>query len=97
MIKTLKICFWGLLTFAIIFNACQKIVQYYEIDNDKCTSCYKCVTVCGYGAISVDSVKRITSEGFEYETTVRIDPKKCVACGKCTQNCPSKAIRIISE
>lgn len=92
--KIIKISFFSILLFAIIFNACEKLSQYYKIDTDKCTSCMKCVAVCGYGAIQVDSIYRTTSEGFEYETTVIIDPKKCVGCGECYNKCSYDAIAL---
>lgn len=102
MNKTFKIAFFSLLAFAIVFNACQKLIQYYAISEKKCTSCNKCTTVCGYGAISIDSVNHQEElvdgdETFyiDHPTTVRINPAKCVACGECFKNCPSKAISLV--
>jgi len=92
MNKRIKIVFFSLLAVGFISFACQQLTKYYFINEDKCTSCMKCVSVCGYGAISFDSIYRTTSEDYEYETTIRIDPKKCVGCGECFKNCSSNAI-----
>ena len=97
MNKTIKKIFFGVLAFAVLFNACNQLTQYYKVDAAKCTSCYKCVSVCGYGAITVVEKPHTTSDGVTYPTTVLIDPKKCVGCGECHKSCPSKAISLAVE
>ena len=96
-IKIIKISFFAVLLFAVVFNACEKLSQHYKIKQDKCTSCMECVAVCGYGAIQVDSIFRTTSDDFEYETTIRIDPAKCVGCGECFKSCKYEAIKLVME
>lgn len=100
MKKTIKIAFFALLAFGLIFNACRQLTQIYKVDSTKCTSCYKCVSVCGYGAITIKQVKHTSlpdEDGFtfEYPTTVVIDSTKCVGCGECFKSCPSQAISLV--
>ena len=101
MNKKIKITFFSLLIFAVGFNACERLIEYYKISNHKCTSCNTCVSVCGYGAISIDSVvhQQMEIDGtdtfyIDLPTTVKIDPNKCVACGECFKSCPSQAISL---
>ena len=96
-IKIIKISFFAVLLFAVVFNACEKLSQHYEIKQAKCTSCMECVAVCGYGAIRVDSLFRTTSDESEYATTIRIDPAKCVGCGEGFKRCPYEAINLVVD
>ncbi len=96
-IKIIKISFFAVLLFAVVFKDKKKLSQHYKIKQDKCTSCMECVAVCGYGAIRVDSIFRTTSDDFEYETTIRIDPAKCVGCGECFKRCPYEAINLVVD
>jgi len=51
-----------------------------DVDEDKCTWCFRCSSVCLYGAISmVDDI-------------AMIDRSKCTGCGKCIPVCPEGAI-----
>jgi ferredoxin len=53
-------------------------------NEERCTSCGACVTVCPVGA-------------FEYEKgtmIVRFKDNKCVACGACIKACPPRAMEL---
>jgi ferredoxin len=52
-------------------------------DEENCTHCGACVSVCPVGAIS-----------FEYDWRVRMDEKLCVQCGNCVTACPVKVITL---
>jgi len=57
-----------------------------EKDNEKCTDCGACVSLCPVDAIT-----------FENDFSVEIDEERCigVTCGLCVDACPARAIRLI--
>jgi L-aspartate semialdehyde sulfurtransferase ferredoxin len=61
----------------------QSLSQDVTRNEDRCTSCGACVTVCPAGA-------------FEYsqDMVVRFDNAKCVACGLCIKACPPRAMEL---
>jgi L-aspartate semialdehyde sulfurtransferase ferredoxin len=62
----------------------QSLSQDVTRNEDRCTSCGACVTVCPAGA-------------FEYEPgtmIVRFNTAKCVACGLCIKACPPRAMEL---
>ena len=68
-----------------------------RIDQDKCSKCGRCVDVCAYKAIIVQT--RPCSEacgvdaiGTDANGKAEIDYNKCVSCGMCLVNCPFGAI-----
>lgn len=60
-----------------------KVVNYIaRIDEDRCSGCRRCETVCPPGAITiVDNIAKVESEG-------------CLACTKCWHLCPEHAVTI---
>jgi len=52
------------------------------IDEDKCSGCQVCVTLCPYKAISFDEEKKVS----------RVNEALCKGCGTCVAACPSAAI-----
>jgi len=53
-------------------------------NEDKCTHCGACVTICPTGALSL-----------EKETMkVNFDSKKCIACELCVKTCPPRAMLV---
>ncbi len=52
-------------------------------DEENCTHCGACVSVCPVGAIS-----------YEYDWRVRMDEKLCVQCGTCVNACPVRVIKL---
>jgi len=69
----------------LVVNGCERTGTIYKIDQTRCNLCQKCITVCGFHAISM-----VTSE-FDRDTII-IDPNKCVGCGECKIVCPVDAI-----
>ena len=62
----------------------QSLGQDVSRNEDRCTSCGACVTVCPAGAFD-----------FEPETMiVRFNNAKCVACGLCIKACPPRAMEL---
>jgi ferredoxin len=62
----------------------QALSQDVSRNENRCTSCGACVTVCPVGA-------------FEYEKgsfMVRFKGEKCVACGACIKACPPRAMEL---
>ncbi len=53
-------------------------------NENRCTHCGACITVCPSGAFELDMVTR---------RTTFID-KKCIACGLCIRACPPRAMEV---
>ncbi len=53
-------------------------------DDDRCTNCGACITVCPTHAFTVDKETRLVS----------FDNNKCVACGACITACPPRAMKV---
>jgi ferredoxin len=62
----------------------QSLSQDVTRNEERCTSCGACVTVCPAGA-------------FDHEPStmiVRFNNAKCVACGLCIKACPPRAMEL---
>jgi heterodisulfide reductase subunit A len=57
-------------------------VKVSEINDELCTGCQTCLTVCFYGAISFDKFKGVSV----------VNEAICRGCGSCVGSCPSGAI-----
>ncbi len=53
-------------------------------DEEKCTHCGACVTICPTDALYLDKKTR----------KVIFDPEKCIACELCIKACPPRAMKI---
>jgi ferredoxin len=53
-------------------------------DEDVCTHCGACVTICPTAALAIDVKSR----------EVAFDPEKCIACELCVPVCPPHAMRV---
>jgi ferredoxin len=62
----------------------QSLSQDVVRNEERCTSCGACVTVCPAGAFEVE-------RGTMY---VRFNDEKCVACGLCIRACPPRAMEV---
>lgn len=62
----------------------QSLSQDVTRNEERCTHCGACVTVCPTGAFRVDSKTR----------KVLFDNKKCIACGLCITACPPRAMEV---
>ncbi|MBI3987713.1 MAG: CoB--CoM heterodisulfide reductase iron-sulfur subunit A family protein, partial [Lentisphaerae bacterium] len=54
-----------------------------EVDEDRCSACKSCMSVCPYKAIAFDAEKEVA----------HVNPVLCVGCGTCVAACPSGAIK----
>lgn len=62
----------------------QSLSQDVTRNEEKCTSCGACITVCPTKAFSVEPKTRL----------VLFDNEKCVACGACIPACPARAMEV---
>jgi NAD-dependent dihydropyrimidine dehydrogenase PreA subunit len=53
-----------------------------DLDQDKCTGCGVCETVCPHGVLEV------------VEKAVIVDRDACIECGACALNCPAEAVQV---
>jgi L-aspartate semialdehyde sulfurtransferase ferredoxin len=62
----------------------QSLSQDVTRNEERCTSCGACVTVCPVGAF----------ESEKGTLVVRFKGEKCVACGACLKACPPRAMEL---
>jgi len=62
----------------------QSLSQDFTRNEERCTSCGACITICPAGAFELDKKAR----------TVKFDNEKCVACGLCIKACPPRAMEV---
>ena len=55
------------------------------VNEDLCSGCGTCVSVCSYNAIDL-----VTKDG---KTTAKVNEALCMGCGACTASCPSGAMQ----
>ena len=53
-------------------------------NEDRCTHCGACMTICPFGAFELDPITRQTS----------FHDEKCLACGLCLKACPPRAMEL---
>jgi len=54
-----------------------------EVDEDRCSGCRMCNSLCPYSAIEFDAEKHRS----------KVNSALCKACGACVAACPSRAIK----
>ena len=62
----------------------QSLSQDVTRNEERCTHCGACVTICPTGAFEVNSKTRI----------VNFLNEKCIACGLCIKGCPPRAMEL---
>lgn len=62
----------------------QSLTRDVTRNEDRCTSCGACLTVCPAGCFTVNTkTRKVTFQG-----------EKCVACGICLKACPPRAMEV---
>jgi len=62
----------------------QSLSQDVTRNEERCTHCGACITICPTGAFELDPLTR----------QVRFDNEKCLACGLCIKGCPLRAMEL---
>ncbi len=62
----------------------QSLSQDVIRNEERCTHCGACITICPTGAFEVDPLTRL----------VKFDNEKCLACGLCILACPPRAMEV---
>jgi len=62
----------------------QSLSQDVIRNEERCTHCGACITICPTGAFELDPLTR----------RVDFDNEKCVACGQCIKACPPRAMEL---
>jgi ferredoxin len=62
----------------------QSLSQDVTRNEERCTYCGACITICPTGAFELDPVSR----------RVTFDNEKCLACGLCIKACPPRAMEL---
>ena len=62
----------------------QSLSQDVIRNEERCTHCGACITICPTGAFELDPVTR----------RVNFDNEKCLACGLCIKACPPRAMEV---
>jgi ferredoxin len=62
----------------------QSLSQDVTRNDERCTHCGACITVCPTGAFSLEPKTRL----------VVFDNQKCIACGLCIPACPPRAMEV---
>jgi coenzyme F420-reducing hydrogenase delta subunit len=65
------------------FRMSEKCLAVVEINQDLCSRCYVCKSICPYEAIKADSTGK-----------VEVNSQDCQVCGICYSACPSAAIKM---
>ena len=61
----------------------QELITYVEKNEDRCTHCGMCISICPVEALTMDRPA----------WKVRYDSEKCIACGMCIDACPPGAMK----
>ena len=61
----------------------QSMSQDVTRNEDRCTSCGACITVCPVDCFTVDKSRQVSFHG-----------EKCIACGVCIKACPPRAMEV---
>lgn len=62
----------------------QPLSQDVTRDEQRCTHCGACITICPTGALITNKETRL----------VDFDPTKCIACELCVKGCPPRAMKV---
>jgi ferredoxin len=62
----------------------QSLSQDVLRNEERCTHCGACITICPSGAFELDPITRL----------VHFHDEKCVACGLCIKACPPRAMEV---
>jgi ferredoxin len=62
----------------------ESLSQNFIRNEERCTHCGACITICPSGAFELDPKTR----------RVSFDDEKCVACGLCIKACPPRAMEV---
>ncbi|MHC1680264.1 MAG: 4Fe-4S binding protein [Methanomassiliicoccales archaeon] len=61
----------------------QELTNYVEKNEDRCTHCGMCISICPVEALTMDKTA----------WKVRYESERCIACGMCIDACPPGAMK----
>jgi ferredoxin len=77
------------------YDDAEKIITgLVEFDDEKCTRCGICASLCPGRAIMVPPKVEGEKRGLPYLNEIAPNISPCMSCGDCSAACPNKAITI---
>lgn len=103
-----KACVYGCLGFGSCVRECpfgairmNEETGLPQVDEEKCTSCGKCITICPKNLFSLAAVDKkyyINCSSLDSgKAVLGVCPVGCISCYKCEKSCPVSAIKVTNN